>query len=360
MVTFPATFWSEPPVGGGGGGSYVNSVQHVTITIPVNVTSATATISAVGSYAFILHDGFLATSSSNSSISFVRLELTDSTTVTAYRNSSSATQTTTVRCVVVDATSSLLASVQFGTVSIAASSTSGTATISSTNSSYTAIHLLGINSSQTSLSYTGIEAVLSVSGTTVTATRLAASINTLDVEFVVLEFQSAACNQTIQSYQKSWTNSSTSTTQSITSVDVDNTILIYAGSNGNSTGNAANTQQQAVLTDGTTVTISTNSAGSISCQYNFFVVEFASGVLNSAVQRGTTTLTAVSSNTSTISSVDTSKSIINLLHFTASQTSSNISNVQPHAALTNATTVTVARNGSTNNVTASWEVAEFT
>lgn len=359
MAPFPMTFWSPQAGGGGGGGTYVNSVQHVTITIPTSASSATATISSVGSYAFILYDGFQATSSSSSSISFVRLELTNSTTVTAYRHSSSGTQTATVRCVVVDATSSLLASVQFGTVSIASSSTSGTATISSTNSSYTAIHLLGMTGSQASLSYTGIEASLSISGTTVTATRLAAASTTMEVAFVVLEFQSSACNQAVQSYQKSWTNSSTSTTQSITSVDVDKSILIYAGSTGNSTSSAANTQQHAVLTNGTTVTISTNSAGSASCQYNFFVVEFASGVLASNVQRGTTTLTAASSNTSTISSVNTSKSLLNFLHFTSSQTSANIPNVQTNAELTNSTTVTVARNSSTNNVTASWEVAEF-
>jgi hypothetical protein len=360
MATFPMTFWSPPPGGGGGGGSYVNSVQHVSITIPVNVTSATATISSVGSYAFILNDGFQATSSSNSSIAYVRLELTNSTTITAYRNSSSATQTATVRCVVVDATSSLIESVQYGTVSIAGSSGSGTSTVSSTNASYSVLHLLGYTTSQTSLAHNAIEPVLSISGTTVTASRITASVNTVEVGFVLIEFKNTACNQAVQSHQKSWTNSSTSTTQTINSVDTNKSLIIYAGSNGNSSSNGANIQQYATLTNGTTVTINTNSAGSLSCQYNFFVVEFATGVLNSNIQRGTTTLTGVASNTSTISGVNTSKSIINLLRFTCSQTTANIPNVQTNAVLTNSTTVTIARNSSTNNVTASWEVAEFT
>lgn len=359
MIIFPSTFWSTPAGGGGGGGgTYVSSVQHVSITIPTGSTSATATISTVGSRAFLLFNGFQATAATDTSVAYARVELTNTTTVTAYRNSSSGSDTVTVKCVVVDATSSLIASVQTGTISIAGGGTSGTATISSVNASYTALHLLGYINSQTSLSLSNIEPVLTISGTTITATRQFSG-NSSTVGFIVIEFQSAACNQAVQSYQLSWTNSGTSTTQTITSVNTNNALIIYAGSNGNSSSGINKIEQYATLTNGTTVTVNTNTAGFITCRYNFFVVEFASGILKSSVQRNTTTLTGVTSNTSTITSVTTTSALLNFLRYTSSQTTANIPNVCTNAVLTNGTTVTVARNSSTNNVIGSWEVADF-
>gem|GEM_PF-6850187 len=340
------------------GSSYVNSVQYVTITIPTGAASNTATISTVGSRAFVLFLGFQATAALNPSISYARVELTNSTTVTAYRNASSASETVTVQCVVVDATANLVSSVQSGTVTIAGGGVSGTASISSTNASYTVLHYLGLTNASTSTqNISQIEAVLSVSGTTVTATRLAAG-SAETVGFIVIEFQSAACNQAVQSYQTAW-NSGVTATQSITSVTTGNSLLIYAGSSANVAGNQAQGEQHASLTNATTVTFTVTTSSSNTKNYNFFVVEFASGVLASSVQRGTTTLTAVTSNTSTISSVNTSKAVMSFLHYTASQTTSNITNCVTNATLTNSTTVTVARSGSSNNVTGSWEVAEF-
>jgi hypothetical protein len=230
--------------------------------------------------------------------------------------------------------------------------------VGSTNASQRVLHLLGYITSQTSLGLNAIEPLLTISGTTVTATRQFTG-NSMTVGFLLLEFQSAALNGNVQSFQKTWTNSTNSTTQVISSVNSNHTLLIYAGSYGNSTGNAANIEQRAFLTNATSVTIGTNSAGSTSCAYNFFVVEFAAGVLAGNVQRNTTTLAAVSSNTSTITSVNTSMALINFLRYSASQASANIPNICSHASLTNGTTVTVGRHGSANNVTGSWEVAEF-
>lgn len=357
MWGLPGNFGMDPHIGAGTT-SYVNSVQYVSITIPTGATSASATISSVGSYAFVVFLGFEATASTTPSISYARAELTDSTTVTAYRNSSSASETVTVKCAVVDATNNLVSSVQAGTVSINAANTSGTATISSTDADYTVIHFLGLTSGNTTtqnLSQT--EVVLSVSGTTVTASRVnSASAETIG--FVVIEFQSAACNQPVQGYQVSWT-SGTTTTQSITSVNTNNALLIYAGSNTSIAGNEAQAEQYASLTNSTTVTLTVNTSSANTKNYHFFVVEFASGVLNSSVQRGTTTLTGTTSNTSSISSVNASKSLLSFLHYSATQTTPNINNCVSTATLTNSTTVTVARSGSSNNVTGSWEVAEF-
>lgn len=357
MWGLPASFGIYPHIPTGAA-AYVNSVQHIEITIPTGAASATATISAVGSKAFILFLGFNATSTTNASIAYARVELTDATTVTAYRNSSSGTEDVTVSCVVVDATSSLVSSVQSGTVSIASDSTSGTATINSTNANYTVVHYLGLtNASASTQILSQIKAALTLSGTTVTATRINSNAAET-VGFIVIEFQAAACNQAVQGYQKSWTTG-TSTTQAITSVDTGKAILIYAGCNASVTGNEGQAEQYASLTNSTTVTINVNTSSSNAKNYNFFVVEFASGVLQGSVQRGTTTLTSVNSNTSGVSGVDTSKAALNFTHYTASQSSSNIPNCVTRAALTNSTTVTVYRSGSSNSVTGSWELAEF-
>ena len=192
---------------------------------------------------------------------------------------------------------------------------------------------------------------------TVTATR-PVSASAQVVGFIVIEFQSAACNQAVQSVSTTWT-SGTTTTQAITSVNTSNAILIYAGSNAAVTSNQGQAEQYVDLTNATTVTVHANTSSANSKTFNFFVVEFALGVLHSAVQRGVTTLTAVTSNTSTISSVNTSKAMLNFLHYLASQATNNIANCATNATLTNSTTVTAARSGNTNNASLSWEVAEF-
>lgn len=339
--------------------TYVNSVQHVSITIPINQASATATISAVGANAFIIFNGFSGAATSNTSLAYTKCTLTNSTTVTATRNTSSATLTCTVDCVVVDATSSLVNSVQFGTVAIAVASATGTATVTSVNSSYYALLHLGLTSSQTSLSYSSAQSILTIAGTTVTATRQSTGSNSVDVNFCLIEFNSSACQQAVQNFQVAWTNSSTSTTQAITSVNTANTLLFHSGSSGNSSGGTANIFQRADLTNSTTVTIQTNSAASLACKYNFAAVEFISGVITS-LQRGTITLTGATSNTATISAVTTANSLVNSLHFTATQTTANIPNVASRVSLTNTTTVTVNKNAGTNNTTLSYEVADFT
>lgn len=340
--------------------NYITStgVQYVAITIPTGAASATATIAAVGTTAFILNNGFESSGTTSASTAYCRIELTNSTTVTAYRNASDATITCVASACVVDATGNLIVSVQSGTIVFASGATSATATISSVDANNAVLHCLGFISSQASLSLSNIEVILTYSGTTVTATRLFSG-STETVGFIVIEFQGAVMNQAVQSFQKAWTTTTTSTTQVITSVNANNALVIWAGSNANSGISEARTEQRAVLTNGTTVTINVNTAFSIAANYNFFVLEFIAGVLNSNVQRGTTTLTTVNSNTSTITAVNTTNTLTNFLRYTATQTAADITDSVTAVALTNSTTVTTARNGASGNVTSSWEIAEF-
>lgn len=338
--------------------SYVNSVQYVTITIPTGATSATATISAVGSLAFLNNLGFETITASNGAIGYPRVELTNTTTVTAYRNTSDASITVTVKACVVDATSDLVTSVQRGTITVASGSTSNTATISAVTNANTIVTHQGQTTDETSQVIKQIENVLSLSGTTVTATRQDGTSGSITVGYQVVEFKGSALAQSVQNIAKTW-NSGTSTTATITSVNTNNAIIFYAGSSCATTANHAQAEQMAQLTDATTVTISINTASTLAHSFNCSVVEFASGVLASAVQRGTTTLTAATSNTSTITAVNTSKAMLNYLHYTASTSTSSIRDTCSSAYLTNSTTVTVARGTANNNITGSWAIAEF-
>lgn len=123
----------------------------------------------------------------------------------------------------------------------------------------------------------------------------------------------------------------------------------------------ANSLQYGQITNGTTFTITTNSTNSEALKYQFTIVEFKSGVLNSAVQRGTIALAAAASNTATITSVNVNRSIYNFNYSTSSSSSitGGLGVSQYNLTQTSATVVTLtAINAQTG--TGAYEVAEFT
>jgi hypothetical protein len=89
------------------------------------------------------------------------------------------------------------------------------------------------------------------------------------------------------------------------------------------------------------------------------VVELASGILNSSVQRGVATMNAASTGSSTVSSVTTGKTLLSPLHMTSNQTSANFANVATNIELSSSTSIGIARQNSINIVNYSWELAEF-
>lgn len=84
-----------------------------------------------------------------------------------------------------------------------------------------------------------------------------------------------------------------------------------------------------------------------------------------SVQRGTITMTNLETSASaTISSVNTSKSMISFLGFTTTETTPNTDQYLTRISLTNSTTVTINRNtpfavSGTRSITVSYEVIEF-
>jgi len=153
-------------------------------------------------------------------------------------------------------------------------------------------------------------------------------------------------------------------TATITSVDTASSLLIFGG---NTTNDATNGQIDAyqtgtiALTNATTVTVtrySTDTNQTITAY--FTVVEFRPGAVRS-IQAGTIILTnAVLTNTATITSVNTAKSVC---IYTSKQSNQGPSatgnNHWSYVVLTNATTVTAARANNVNLEQPGYTVVEF-
>lgn len=125
-----------------GASSLIRSIQSGTITL-TNLTSATATISAVSlPNSVLVYAGYTVNDTGNSDIGAVRLELTNGTTVTATRQTSSAFGCVVAYQVIEYAPG--IVRVQRGTVSTSAA-TSATATIAAVNTARAYVSYLGLS-----------------------------------------------------------------------------------------------------------------------------------------------------------------------------------------------------------------------
>ena len=159
--------------------------------------------------------------------------------------------------------------------------------------------------------------------------------------------------------------SSASVDVTISTVDTTVSTLMWGGQGGNATDDIrAHALVRAELINSTTVRFtrgSSASAGSIVCKVS--IVEWSSDWVDT-IQRGTIALTnPATSNTATITGVDTARSYVSFLGASSSNTASAVSNLAiPLVVLTNGTTVTASVNTaetSTNTVTVSYEVVQL-
>lgn len=151
-----------------------------------------------------------------------------------------------------------------------------------------------------------------------------------------------------------------SNTATIASVDLANTTLSWLSSNYN--GGADVSQQnycgRVSLTNATTVTAERQfNANSLTVSYE--VVEWNPGVLKS-IQRGSITIShTASSNTATVTGVETAKSY---LVFGGIQSQPNTGygiDSTGKLVLTNGTTVTFDRSGTNNSLVAAYHLVEW-
>lgn len=147
-------------------------------------------------------------------------------------------------------------------------------------------------------------------------------------------------------------------TATIAAVDMGTTLLFYAG-NSESNGGSADGFCRLVLTNSTTVTAS-RSGGANTAVVSFFTVEFVPGVFKSLQNPTITIVDTATSNTATINAVDTTKTFLNYQGTDVGDNASgNSSNWMSRLILTNSTTVTATRGGTTGTNIVALQVVEL-
>lgn len=340
---------------------YINSIIPESLTIASGATTASTTVSAPTGTYFMLWNGNSTSATTSAAQSFCYLTLSG-TTLTATRNTSS-TNTCIANATLIDATSSLVTSVQSGTISIT-TGTSNTATISAVTTADSSVNYLGHSQGNTTFDFEKDNPLLTLTSTTVVTSTVAALTSPCVSSYQVINWNHSALNQATQPFTKSWTNSTLTTTQAITSVNVNNSLLLWDGSNNGNTVTNAEDQQNGQITGATVVTISSGVADTDAIKYAATVVEFISGVFTQNNQRGTTTIAAAaSSGTSTITSAATATSSLNVTGWTTTTTAiTSFANVIPRLTQTNATTLTSNIGGTVptgKNVVEGWEMATW-
>lgn len=349
--------------------NYVNSIQNFSVTIASGSTTGVAVLgTSIVDTAVMLYGGCYTTATTSMAQGQATLSIAvvaGIATVTATRLTASTNTVTVTGCVIDADSTNLIKSVQYITVTPTAEGTTNTA-ISSVNTSNAIVHLLGTRPGNATFSQGTNTPLLKITTATNVATTLNTRTTSLSFNAVVIEFQGSALNQAVQFFSTAWHNTTTSTTQAITSVNPDNSLLFYAGyDNDNNETNAAD-NMAAQITNATTVTISCGVAeGDTPITYNGYVVEFVSGVMSQAVQRGTIVIAAsTGSNTATLgTSVPATTSGCNFTGWLSTTTATtSLANVTANIELTSTSIVTGTIGGtvpSGKNTTIGYEVFAF-
>lgn len=334
------------------------SIQTFEITIATGATTGTATITAVDTTkAVIFWGGFSTTNTATDYYDAMsRMTLTNATTITGTRHTSSATHAVTMRGTIVEFSSTAVQSVQYGTVTIGGSDLTGTASITGVDITRSAIFYLGLTVNGFPSFPRDVYSRVELTDTdTVTATRGNADASIITVSYCVVQFGQSVI-ASVQQKTKSVSGTELSYTDSVANAVLGRSILLYNGVSTSSLGNARNnfTMQ---LTDESTVTFTRGSSTSTTSVIGYTTLVFAGNVIES-IQRGTTPMVSVASANTDITAVDTSLSVCNMNGFLTSNDNS-LKTVFPTARLADTDTVSAARGDSFGTCTPSWEVIEF-
>lgn len=259
----------------------------------------------------------------------------------------------------------LIDKVEYGTIAIGADTSVNTATLgSSFDTSRSSVFWLGSSfSNHPANASTTMAALDFTNSTTITATRgtqSAQAASTLTVGFVVVQWSSGVTTS-IQRGTIVTNGGSTSNTATISSVDTSRSFVHWLGDYATSSISAdlASAAFRQTLTDSTTVTATRQaSVGTATTSYE--VIQFASGVLNSAPQAVSIGLNGSANPMvadATISSVNTNNAII--FYGGVSSNNGSVDNHHAQINLENATTVRGRRTNANVQTTINGTVLEF-
>jgi len=351
------------------GVSIIESIQEVEVTIASSAASGTATIASVDTansvvfFGYGIFGGQKHTQAAQVAIDrcVASVDLTNSTTVTAQREVSIAFALT-IQLTVVEFTAAAIDSIQAGSITITDPATSNTDTIASVTASRSVVLYNGATGTSTIGSYDRVLTNLSVTNaTTITATRDTTTDN-CTVNYTVIEFASGITDS-VQEFTIAITSDvATTNTATISSVATGNSAIFPGGLRTPDSSFTVDDESTRVdLTNATTVTATRDTASASDTLIAGTVVEFASANIAS-IQRGTATIGAAETSVDvTVTSVDTSKSLLNSM----SCTSDSGSEIDPEeqyytAEIINATTIRFSRGIATSRLfTTGYELVEF-
>lgn len=335
---------------------YVNSVTQETLTIASSATTASTTVAAPTGTYFMLWQGNTTTATTSQAQSLCYATLSG-TTLTATRATAS-TNTCILNVTLVDATSSLVTSVQSGTVTLTSNSqTQGITSVTTANS---AVSLLGYSSTVTTFNFSENTPTLTLTSPTVLTANLDNRSGTIIAAWQVINFNPSALNQSTQPFSANWANSSISTTLTVTSVNVNNSMIFFAGSRNGANETAGYEQQTAQLTSATQITVTAGAtAGDTGLIYNGTLVEFVTGVFTQNAQRGTVAIAAGTSNTGTITSAATAATSAYITGYrTPTTATTSYAAILPRMTQTSATVLTETL-GATGSATVAYEAVTW-
>ena len=165
--------------------SLIKSIQRGIITMTSGVTTDTATITAVvPDHCRLIYLGAIDPADVTVDISACRIALTNSTTITATVNSTSAGGSRVVSYEIQEFWPGVLRSVQRGTLSTAAAA-SGTATITSVNTTHATVDALGFTTTATATEVgTNQFSLVLTNATTITGTGLGSLTRTAGYQVI--------------------------------------------------------------------------------------------------------------------------------------------------------------------------------
>lgn len=164
-------------------------------------------------------------------------------------------------------------SIQDGTIALGSGETSGTATITSVDTSVSLIYYSGVSSASAGSAELDhvLTRVVLTDGTTVTANRAVALAAITTVGFTVVEYDSSIINS-IQAGTITLSGA-TSGTDTITSVDLSKSFVVFGGNEATSTSEVGRAFVRLTLTNATTVTANKGQSNG-SATVNYVVIEF--------------------------------------------------------------------------------------
>ena len=334
--------------------SVIQSIQNVTITIAGASTTGTATISSVTeANTVLILNGSGSEDSNDPRGAFARITLTNATTITATRGIASGSPCV-VRVCVIEFAAGVITSKQSGTATfstITATATLGTAV----NRTYACVIPQGFTASGTPDTYGWVPALSLTAASTVTF-YYPGNPASLTMGYTVIEFD-AANIQSIQNINDSGSETTTSKSITISSVTTANTLVIPGGCANNGAGNWSDGGHVMSLTGSTTLQIQRSGTESVTARTCAAVIEFVSGVVNSR-QDGSLSSNATS-QTATITSVDTTKAAAVFMGLRTTVTTGNLQNTTGSISLTAATTVTTYKPAAGGTSFRGYQIVEF-